>query len=462
MASFSSPKRIVFIGAAGEMTRIAVERFAAATDMSLVLTDINVAPIELLVAKLPTGRATIQKLDLYDRSALLATIKGASLVVLGAGPYSKTSEPVLTACIENKVPYLDFDDDVESTTAALALHEKAKTAGVPCFIGCGASPGMTNVMAVDAAKGIEKVDTIDVCWLVGDERPGIGKAVLEHLMHVAAGPCLTWVNGKATVNESWVETGYAPMYGDQGETLLHETAHPEPVTLPRLFPNANRIRCLGGLHPAPVNGIARGLGNAVRSQQIPLEDAIDFLLNLVNNPNPMHGWQAALGEASGYLRGGEATLNELWQILAHTSSALGPWRYATYGMLEQIRTGECTTGEVLSFLLDSARGKIGPYCAGLTVRVAGTRNGMPVVQMKRSGPCGKGSVLFSNMAGITGGSCAAFMVLALEQESKLGGVFAPEDWVDPQAFYKALGRIGVPHNEIAHLLEGGSEAKSNL
>jgi hypothetical protein len=66
------------------------------------------------------------------------------------------------------------------------------------------------------------------------------------------------------------------------------------------------------------------------------------------------------------------------------------------------------------------------------------------------------------MAGITGGSCAAFMVLALEQESKLGGVFAPEDWVDPQAFYKALGRIGVPHNEIAHLLEGGSEAKSNL
>ncbi|KAJ5815458.1 hypothetical protein N7474_007235 [Penicillium riverlandense] len=463
MASFfSSPKRVVFIGAAGEMCRIAIDRFAAATDISLVLADINVATIEQLASKLPAGRANTLKLDLYDRPALLAATKGASLVVLGAGPYSKTSEPVLTACLENKVPYLDFDDDVESTTAALALHEKAKAAGVPCFIGCGASPGVTNVMAVDAAKGIDKVDTIDVCWLVGDERPGIGKAVLEHLMHIAAGPCLTWANGKATVNESWVETGHAPMYGDQGETLLHETAHPEPVTLPRLFPNAHRIRCLGGLHPAPFNGIARGLGNAVRRQQITLDDAVGFLLNLINNPNPTEGWQAALGEASGYLRGGEISLNELWQIIAHTAGALGPWRHAIYGMLEQIRTGECTTGDVLSFLLDSARGKIGPYCAGLTVRVTGTRNGMPVVQMKRTSLSGEGSVLFKNMASITGGACAAFMLLALGDCSKLSGVFAPEDCFEPQAFYKALGRVGVPHNEIAHLLGDGEEPKSHL
>jgi saccharopine dehydrogenase-like NADP-dependent oxidoreductase len=456
---FSSPKRVVFIGAAGEMCRIAVERIASATDISLVLADINVAAIEPLAATLPVGRATIQKLDLYDRPALLAVTEGASLVVLGAGPYAKTSEPVLTACLENKVPYLDFDDDVESTTAALSLHEKAKAAGVPCFIGCGASPGMTNVMAVDAAQGIEKVDSIDVCWLVGDERPGIGKAVLEHLMHIAAGPCLTWANGKATINESWVETGYAPMYGDNGETLLHETAHPEPVTLPRLFPNADRIRCLGGLHPAPFNGVARGLGIAVRSQQITLNEAVDFLVNLINSPNPMEGWEAALGEASGYFRGGDISLKELWQIITHTASALGPWRHAIYGMLDQIKTGECTTGEVLGFLLDSARGKIGPYCAGLTVRVAGTRNGMPVVQTKRSGPCGENSVLFKDMAAITGGACSAFMILALEDNSKLSGVFAPEDWVEPQAFYKALVRVGIPHNELAHLLE---EAKARL
>jgi hypothetical protein len=37
--------------------------------------------------------------------------------------------------------------------------------------------------------------------------------------HIAAGPCLTWANGKATVNEYWVETGYAPI-GHHGESLI--------------------------------------------------------------------------------------------------------------------------------------------------------------------------------------------------------------------------------------------------
>ena len=293
-------------------------------------------------------------MDLYNRPSLLAITKGASLVVLGAGPYAKTSEPVLSACLENKVPYLDFDDDVESTTAALALHEKAKAAGVPFFIGCGASPGMTNVMAVDAAKGIQKVDTIDVCWLVGDERPGIGKAVLEHLMHIAAGPCLTWANGKATVNNLGLKQAMPQSVITERRSCTRLPT-PEPVTLPRLFPNADRIRCLGGLHPAPFNGVARGLGVAVRSQKIISDDAVSFLLNLINSPNPLEGWEAGLGEASGYLRGGDISLKELWQVISHTAGALGPWRHAIYGMLDQIKTGECSTADVLSFLLDSAR-----------------------------------------------------------------------------------------------------------
>lgn len=53
-------------------------------------------------------------------------VNGADLVVLGAGPYIRTSAPVIEACLEAKVPYLDFDDDVESTEHALSLHEKQK------------------------------------------------------------------------------------------------------------------------------------------------------------------------------------------------------------------------------------------------------------------------------------------------------------------------------------------------
>ncbi|MFJ8660407.1 hypothetical protein [Streptomyces sp. NPDC093795] len=78
---------------------------------------------------------------------------------------------MITACIELKVPYLDFDDDVESTQHALGLADKAQEAGIPLCIGCGASPGMSNVLAVDAANELDTVEDIEMFWTVGDERP---------------------------------------------------------------------------------------------------------------------------------------------------------------------------------------------------------------------------------------------------------------------------------------------------
>jgi hypothetical protein len=410
-----SNRRVVFIGAAGEMCRLAVERFAVADgDWELALYDIRPELLEPLVKRLPAGRATARRLDLYDREGLREAIDGAALVVLGAGPYIRTSGPVIEACLEAKVPYLDFDDDVESTEHALSLREKAEEAGIPLYVGCGASPGTTNVLVADAANELDTVENIDVCWVVGDERPGVGRAVLEHLMHIAAGPCVTWENGERVMHETWVETGSAPMGGGLGDTLMYETAHPEPVTLPRRYPEAKRIRCLGGLDPAPFNGIARGLGLAVHEGKMTVDDAVGFLEDLLNGK---------VGTATG-------------------------WRHAIGGMIGQIRRGESGFGEMVKFLASSALRRTYPYRGGLLARVTGTRDGIPAVVTRRTSLSGLGSYFMRDMAAITGTSCAAFMVLALDEGGTRTGAFAPEDWADPHAFYKALERIGTPHAEI--------------
>jgi len=57
-----------------------------------VLTDINETAIQQLVSKVPPGRAVAQKLNLFEPTELSGTIQGAALVVLGAGPYSQTSD----------------------------------------------------------------------------------------------------------------------------------------------------------------------------------------------------------------------------------------------------------------------------------------------------------------------------------------------------------------------------------
>lgn len=440
-------KPVVFIGAAGQMCRLAIERFAVATESPLILADINIDALEPLVARLPPNRCKIRQLDLYDSNALANLIQGAALVVLGAGPYKKTSMPVLSACVRAKVPYLDFDDDVESTLAAMELNDEAKKAGIACFIGCGASPGLSNIMAVHAAEQLDKVDELHICWFVGDERPEVGKAVLQHLLHIAAGPCLTWANGKPTVNESWVETAYMDVL-PSGERLLHETAHPEPVTLPRLFPSASRIRCLGGLEPLPLNGVARGLGKAVRDQQLAAEDAVEFLYAIATNPLSISGIFESIGDFVQHIKGSDMKLGQLPELFSMAVKVTGPWRYAFFGILEQIWNGECSIGAVFAFLLSLTSGEILENKSGILVRAVGSRNGCPATSAVRLPTTGKDCYLAKNMATVTGTCCAAFMLMALDGSQKYEGVVCPEDWAQPKLFYEALTKVGTPDSEL--------------
>ncbi|KAJ5815341.1 Saccharopine dehydrogenase-domain-containing protein [Penicillium riverlandense] len=438
-------KPVIFIGAADKICGEAIKLVVKATDIPIVLADSDEAALREFAAQLPRT-VTTRKVDLFNPEELRRAISDAVLVVQGAQPYHRTSSPVIEACIHVKVPYLDYSDDVKSTQESLALHDRAKKEGVPCYINCGLSPGMSNLMAVDVSKEFDTIDSLDICWLVSEEAGGLGREVLEHLMHITGGPCLTWADGKGVVHENWVEKNRLPIHAG-GDDLVYESAHPEPVTLPRRLPNVNRIRNGGAFNPAPFNGFARGLGAAVNSGALSMDEAIDFLLSL-QKPSSA-SWTETLGAITAQFRGGDITLNQLYQLASHGLSSLKPWNFAIWGMLEQVRNGECTAKEVFCYLVNSARGIKAPQRSGMMVRGVGTKNGHPAVVVKRVPNIGPESLLGGKMSTGIGAACAAFVLLVLDQGSqKRPGVYCPEDWADAEAFYKCLERIGCERNHI--------------
>lgn len=408
----TTTKRIVFIGAAGEMCRVAIERFAKAAGdggWALELYDIRPELLHDFAAKLSAGTATVGSFDLFDGAALRNAIDSADLVVLGAGPYNRTAEPVMAACIEKKVPYLDLDDDEASTRAALALDAKAKAAGVPILICCGASPGYTNVMTADAARDMDVVERIDICWVTGDEGPvPFGRAVLDHAIRGFAGPCWTWEGGRAVQHQTFLENDVFDVGNSLGDAYrFYECAHPEAVTLPRRWPGADRIRVLGALDPPPTNGIMRGVAVAVQDNKITMDEAIDFVNDL----------------------------------LTEKTGSLKVWRHALSGLWGTIRRGEIGAVEVLKFMATSAAKKHAPFRGTNYVRVSGKRDGQPVVSVRRAPVSGPGTP-WTTMASLTGSATAAFMLVAVDQLGEKAGVLAPEDWVDPETFYHALAAAG--------------------
>jgi hypothetical protein len=437
---------VIFVGAADAICGEAIRLFANATDVPIILADANEEALRRVASKLPGREIAIRTVDIFDPNQLRSSIADAALVIQGAQPYYRTSTPVLTACIDAKVPYLDYSDDVHSTQESLNLHERAKKEGVSCYINCGSSPGMTNLLAVEIAEELDTVDALETFWLVGEEGGQLGREVLEHLMHITGGPCLTWADGKAAVHENWVETSYASIYNGSND-IFYETVHPEPITLPRRFPNVKRIRTFGALDPAPYNGFARGLGAAVNSGALSMDAAVDFLESMQSKS--AGGWSDTISAVTAQFRGGDITLNQLYQLASHGVSSLKPWNLALWGMIAQVCKGQCTAGEVLGFLINNARGKQSSPRSGLLVRGVGTRNGHPAVVIGRTPTASEDSSPGQSMATSIGASCAAFALLVLESGAqKHPGVNCPEDWADPVVFFKYMEKLGFPRNQI--------------
>jgi hypothetical protein len=241
------------------------------------------------------------------------------------------------------------------------------------------------------------------------------------------------------------------MFGRTTESLVHETAHPEPVTLPRRFPGATRIRCLGGLTPQPKWGNARGFATAVRRGIISMSEAVDFLYDLRQGTLPLSVWGNILQEFDEQLGSTIPRTPEITELTPKADFSDGPWRFAVTGLVDQVRSGECTKEEVVDFLLTPSRVSNGQKFlatpSGLLARAVGSRNGHPSVMIRRTPTPSKDGILMKSLGSMTGISCAAFIALALKT-SKKGGVYAPEDWAEPEAFYQALERVGIPRHEI--------------
>lgn len=411
-----SEQRIVVIGAAGEMASTGIRLLAEhRPDLGFELYDLDEGRLATLAEQLPGRRAKTEMVDLFDEDRLRAAIGGASLVILGAGPYMRTAPPVMRACIEVGVDYLDFDDDIESTQEALLLAEGARAAEVAMMIGCGASPGLSNVMAVDASSRLDQVETIDVAFLVGDEgaKP-FGAAVLEHLFHVVAGECLSWRDGAHVTVEAGRDSEVFPLGDDVGDYRLYETAHPEVITLPLRYPEARSIRVMGGLHPQPANGVAQGVARALHRGKFPVAEAVAW-------------FQAVLQDQPAPLRG---------------------WRHALAGMIGQVASRQCSVADLARYLWMGVRKEHPEFRGALLVKVTGTRDGSPSSVVLRTATGGPRTVLAPSMAVVTGTCVAAFTILALGQKGSHRGVLMPEDWVTPDDLYTALEKLGVPRSEI--------------
>jgi saccharopine dehydrogenase-like NADP-dependent oxidoreductase len=230
--------RVLAIGGAGAMGRFAC-RLAVRSEAvgQLTVTDLSAEAAEGFARELGRGSVGIG-LDVTDPTALERSLGQADVVLNMAGPFYRLGTRVLVAAIAAGCHYLDICDDGEPTEAMLGLDAEAAAAGVTAVLGIGASPGISNLLAVLAMRELDGTDTLVTGWSLDGARP----EAPGHGPHAATLHGIRQATGRIRVLRGGVLRDEPPLrplvvdYPGIGRRRAGTFGHPEPLTLTRTFP----------------------------------------------------------------------------------------------------------------------------------------------------------------------------------------------------------------------------------
>ncbi len=151
----------VVLGAAGLIGReVAATVIRRGAFDRVVLADRQRAPLRRVAAELGEG-AEVREVDALDRTSLSRALKGSDVLV-NCTTYH-LGVRVLTAAARAGVHYVDLGG-LYNTPRQLDMSDRVARAGVTAVIGCGATPGVSNVLARWGAESLDRAERVEIAF----------------------------------------------------------------------------------------------------------------------------------------------------------------------------------------------------------------------------------------------------------------------------------------------------------
>lgn len=377
--------KVIVLGGCGEMGSEATRDLAATSDFSeIVIADLNVAKANDLAGQLGRGRVRACQVDVGDEEGLTKLLKGFD-VVANCTTYHHGLK-IVRAAIAAQANYLDLGG-LFNTPKQLELDEQAQAAGVTICLGCGATPGVTNLMARRGADQLDEVDAVHIAFASYRSiapSAGLLDTVLDEFS--PGSRRFYWEHGTFIEVAAFSGAKRVQFTEPVGSAEVYYVPHSETHTLPRFIGKSIKLVDV------------RGTWRPQLMQALRVFADIDLTGDKV----------VSLGgseiESKSFLR---------QHILQHAADFAGAGEWA--------------------FLLN--------------VEVVGVRNGQQVrLEYTSSHPARAewGTAATARMTGIPASIGAQKLARG---EAKRRGVVAPEVCFEPQAFFSELARRGININE---------------
>ncbi len=265
--------KVLVLGAAGRLGRRMTWRLAREGRYEHILVaDENAQGVNNLVGDIASPDVSARYLDAADPASIESRMREADVALGLVGPFDRYEKDMVEAALRTGTHYLSVCNEPAGTRAAFEAHDRAERAGVVIGTGLGWSPGLSNLLAMHAATGMERVRSVRIFW--AEAGPGSGLASLLHYAGCLAGEAPVWQsNAEGQVEAgSWEEWIYLP--GPLRRISAVYSAHPEPLTLPRFLPGAPEVSVKGGFGSQAANVSMRMLAWSLQNRQPGTRDIV--------------------------------------------------------------------------------------------------------------------------------------------------------------------------------------------
>ena len=102
--------------------------------------------------------------DLNNENAVLKNLSDVTCVLNCAGPFSKTAEKLVNACLTSNTHYLDITGEIEVFEKLHSLHDKAVQSGVKLLPGVGFDVVPTDCLAAMLSRRLPGAQSLDLAF----------------------------------------------------------------------------------------------------------------------------------------------------------------------------------------------------------------------------------------------------------------------------------------------------------
>jgi len=170
--------RFIIYGANGFTGRLVAER-AQELGLDPIVAGRNASAIEPLARRLGFEHRVF---DLDSAASVEAGIRGVAAVLHCAGPYSRTSRPMVDACLATRTHYLDITGEASVLEAVLSRNEAARAAGIVLLPAVGFDVVPTDCLAMRLKNELPSATALELAFTAGlVPSAGTAKTTVENL-----------------------------------------------------------------------------------------------------------------------------------------------------------------------------------------------------------------------------------------------------------------------------------------